>query len=538
MKYKLTHLTLDMMKKAVILFSLTTFWGSLTMMAQKHKLGNDLYWERSNDVIITISGNGPMPDLYRPWASKGNVEKVIIQDGVTSIGKQVFTKTETLKSIVIGNSVTELGKEAFYNCKNLESVVIGNSVKSIGENAFSFCYNLRSVIIPNSVTSIGPNAFSVCSSLSTIRIPPSVKSIGSFAFSGCNNLMLTRQIDGPNKIKYIIEKDFKSEKIGLKNASGSWIIPFGKYSDISLEPISNKFLTFKDGSKYGVVTFDGKEILTLADNIQHVGYYISFEKNGFWGVMNNQGKIIISTDRGYTSLSYNNGSKSFTFVKKGFSGTCNIQGQEISKTKLALTADEIKSSGGYNSAVEMTNGSTKYWKVSKGARYGLTNSDGKVIVPIELDELESAGTGFLRYKLNGFWGVMNYMGKIIIDTDRGYTSIGDFKTFNKRFAYTMNGYKGECDATGRQVSKIKVETPHQTVAKQETTEPQKQENKKVEVVVKQQTWVPCSNCGGTGRCPYCDDGWKKLASGWERCWVCMNLKGVCMSCRGSRGHYE
>ena len=90
--------------------------------------------------------------------------------------------------------------------------------------------------------------------------------------------------------------------------------------------------------------------------------------------------------------------------------------------------------------MEMMNGSTKYYKVSKNGRYGLTDAEGKVIVPTEMEALESAGTGYLKYKLNGFWGVMNYAGKIIIDTDRGYTSIGDFKTFNKRFPYTMTGY--------------------------------------------------------------------------------------------------
>ena len=126
-----------------------------------------------------------------------------------------------------------------------------------------------------------------------------------------------------------------------------------------------------------------------------------------------------------------------------------------------ITEESIKEKGGYSIATELMNGSIKYWKVSKGGRYGLTDAEGKVIVPTEMEALESAGTGYLRYKLNGFWGLMDYAGKIIIDTDRGYTSIGDFVTFTKRFPYTMTGYKGECDINGKQISKIKVETPKQ-----------------------------------------------------------------------------
>ena len=207
------------------------------------------------------------------------------------------------------------------------------------------------------------------------------------------------------------------------NSTGKWVIAKGEYSELS--HIGGSLLKSKKNNSYGLLSF--------------------------------KGQLIIPTSRGYTSISNLNLSKgTFSFTRKGYSGVCNLEGQEISTNKLSPTVDDIKLGGGYSSAVAMTNGSTKYYKVSKGGRYGLTDAEGKVIVPTEMEALESAGFGYLRYKLNGFWGLMNYTGKILIDTDRGYTSIGDFKSFNKRFAYTMTGYKGECDATGRQISKIKV----------------------------------------------------------------------------------
>ncbi len=206
----------------------------------------------------------------------------------------------------------------------------------------------------------------------------------------------------------------------------------------------------------------------------------------------------------------------------------------------------IKTEGGYASAVEMMNGSTKYYKVSKNGRYGLTDAEGKVIVPTEMEALESAGTGYLRYKLNGFWGVMNYNGKIIIDTDRGYTTIGDYKSFNKRFSYTMTGYKGECDATGRPISKIKVETPQQQVVVKKENTPQKQEEKKVIIEHKHdpvpvQQWQACWACGGMGTmgCDFCGgSGYKYIGDRLHRCSRC-NTRGEipCNVCYGQKGQY-
>ena len=216
-------------------------------------------------------------------------------------------------------------------------------------------------------------------------------------------------------------------------ADGKWAVPLDKnYANI-ISALGDKYIKVYDNGHYGVITLDGKEV--------------------------------ISTSRGYTYIGdYNSARGTFTFTKRGIKGVCNMQGKEISTTWLAPTTDDIKVNGGYASAVELKNGSTKYYKVSKSGRYGLTDAEGRVIVPTEMEALESAGTGYLKYKLNGFWGVMNYAGKIIIDTDRGYTSIGDFVTFTKRFPYTMTGYKGECDINGCQISKIQVESPQKNTS--------------------------------------------------------------------------
>ena len=146
----------------------------------------NLTWTLTADGTMTISGSGAMKGYS--WYSgspatqkKDNVKKVVIQEGVTSIGNSAFYNCSNLKSIEIPEGVTSIGAFAFYNCGGLTSIEIPETVKSIGNGAFAGCGGLTSLEIPSGVTSIGDNTFSGCSSLTDITIPDSVTSIGNSA---------------------------------------------------------------------------------------------------------------------------------------------------------------------------------------------------------------------------------------------------------------------------------------------------------------------------------------------------------------------
>ena len=154
--------------------------------------GKNLTWRLENNTLI-ISGNGKM-DRYStrdtrpaPW-DKNSVEKIIIEHGVTTIGKATFKDCAKLKSITIPDSVTEIGREAFYRCKSLTEIKIPDSVIEIGDNAFDGCSSLKEIKIPDSVTEIGEDAFFGCNSLTEIKIPDGVIEIGEEAFHGCSSL--------------------------------------------------------------------------------------------------------------------------------------------------------------------------------------------------------------------------------------------------------------------------------------------------------------------------------------------------------------
>lgn len=154
--------------------------------------------------LLTISGTGAMrdyPNPYTPWyENQESIRRIIIENGVTTIGIDAFCMCEKLKSITIPNSVTSIAEEAFALCSDSKNITIPNSVTSIGEKAFAYCSSLKNITIPRSVTSIGSFAFYGCDSLTDITIPNKVTSIGEGTFYGCGSLT---SIKIPSRVKSI-----------------------------------------------------------------------------------------------------------------------------------------------------------------------------------------------------------------------------------------------------------------------------------------------------------------------------------------------
>ena len=192
--------------------------------------GENLIWDLS-DGILTISGTGDMTNyggLHSPWYHlRDYINSIVITDGVTSIGSNVFYGCANVTSITIPNSITNIGHTAFYGCTSLTSVVIPNSVNNIGWNAFSGCNNLQSPVynshvfaympisysgaytIPDNIELIADGAFSGCTGLSSVTIPHSIKNVGRNAFTGCNNLtdIYVASCDDLDRIKQLLGND-------------------------------------------------------------------------------------------------------------------------------------------------------------------------------------------------------------------------------------------------------------------------------------------------------------------------------------------
>lgn len=150
----------------------------------------DIQWVLSEDGTLTFSGKGAMRPLNdRMWyfADKP-IRKIVIEEGITSIGSYVFQKCDKVKSVEIASSVTMIGMYAFDMCWEINSVKMSKGVTRINNCAFRCCNKLEEIQLPDTLTYIGNNCFEKCISLTSITIPSSVKSMGTEVFYDCSAL--------------------------------------------------------------------------------------------------------------------------------------------------------------------------------------------------------------------------------------------------------------------------------------------------------------------------------------------------------------
>ncbi len=153
-----------------------------------------LRWKLTKSGTLTISGNGDMPDFNfgnpsvsnRPWNDNiGSIQKIIIEDGVTSIGSNAFRKCDVY-SVSIPKSVKKIGNDAFRECRKISYVYL-EGVVTIGERAFQSCDNIRGVTLPACINKIGSAAFFQCQELVSVGFDPNTQSVtvGDDIFNSC-----------------------------------------------------------------------------------------------------------------------------------------------------------------------------------------------------------------------------------------------------------------------------------------------------------------------------------------------------------------
>ena len=158
--------------------------------------GSNLTWLLDSDGVLTVSGSGAMEDFASvskvPWYSKrAKVKTVVIESGVTNIGKDAFYGISSLVNATISDTVTSIGNRAFSGSglTNFEFSDAGN-LKTIGNAAFSNT-QIKNMVIPDGVTTLGSYVFGY-GPIQSVTIPASVTSIGNYFFeetSGLNEVI-------------------------------------------------------------------------------------------------------------------------------------------------------------------------------------------------------------------------------------------------------------------------------------------------------------------------------------------------------------
>lgn len=147
----------------------TTVPATAVYLVDSGYCGDYATWELYSDGKLIIGGKGAMYNATPGWDKyDGTIKKVVIKDGVTSIGGYAFSDCTSLTSVTIPDSVTSIEGYAFSDCTSLETVTLGNGVKTIYIQAFYNCTNLKTVTIGANLTKIVEMAFANCGNLTDV----------------------------------------------------------------------------------------------------------------------------------------------------------------------------------------------------------------------------------------------------------------------------------------------------------------------------------------------------------------------------------
>lgn len=207
--------------------------------------GETISWTLSADGLLTISGEGEMPNFEdfeeeAPWlAYRDRIKTVVIGEGITHIAPWAFMDCPVLTSITFPETLVSFGHHAVNHCPELKEITLPASAESFEEAPFegsgllniyvdadsefytsvdgvlytkdetvlmaypagrtdteyavpegterifvsAFQYsNLETIVLPSTLTEIDNWVFARCKALRIIEIPAGVTSVGEYAF--------------------------------------------------------------------------------------------------------------------------------------------------------------------------------------------------------------------------------------------------------------------------------------------------------------------------------------------------------------------
>ncbi len=99
-----------------------------------------------SEGTLLVEGTGATKDFVNvtsgiseiPWrnAVKCFINKIVVDNGITTIGIGIFRNTKRLKQVVLPDTLTTISRDAFSDCENLTDINIPDSLEKVGYFAF------------------------------------------------------------------------------------------------------------------------------------------------------------------------------------------------------------------------------------------------------------------------------------------------------------------------------------------------------------------------------------------------------------------
>ena len=260
-----------------------------------------------------------------------------------------------------------------------------------------------------------------------------VKKKGKWGFiNRFNQVVIDYQFDDASKFNQGLAGVKKGNKWGFINKNGKVVIDF-KYNDIDEKGFSGyrarvklnnkeRYITMlgqdydfihpnyeklnivlvQDKGKYGYVDFSGKLVIPLIynDATSTINGYAKVKKANKWGMINENRKIIIPLL--YDEIEWYKDSWIWNPFHNGIMKV-KKNGKSIIINKLGDEFDDYKETYYQNILVK------------KNDKWGCMTVNGKLIVPLEFEELKGVSMYYyLEAKKNGKWGVIDLSNNTIV----------------------------------------------------------------------------------------------------------------------------
>lgn len=105
------------------------------------KCGKNVEYKLYMDGELCLSGEGETKNynssVKAPWYDyKEQITDINIEEGIETIGNQLFRNCGNVNEIILPNGVTEVGANSFMGCTSLEKIEIPVTIEQIGKYAF------------------------------------------------------------------------------------------------------------------------------------------------------------------------------------------------------------------------------------------------------------------------------------------------------------------------------------------------------------------------------------------------------------------
>lgn len=250
-----------------------------------YRCGENLTWNFSNGTL-TISGRGDMSDgasaLWEEFTEQ--ITKVVVEEGVTSIGNNAFSDHVNLETVSLPDSLGSIGSSAFWNCTSLQSIRIPENVSNIAGSAFTGCGSLEKITVDKDNTSYCSVSGILYSKDKTVLVAvpggvsgkftvrSSVTTIGAYAFAYCEKITEVCIHDGVNRIEdYAFFWCSALEKVNIPE--GIQTIPYACFYRCTALTNLEIADSVTDIREFGLAQ-TGLTSLTLPDGIEILRYAV------------------------------------------------------------------------------------------------------------------------------------------------------------------------------------------------------------------------------------------------------------------------